>query len=1145
MRDIANFCCAIGLAGLVISIAGLLIAAFIRQNHAARYSVQVAALFAILLAPCFALMFGRWQVSWLHFPVAWQTSSVDSLINATPKRNDVNDDAEEYRMEIASGADADLDDVSNLKVTNQNSSAVDPSPQKQNRRHQEMRAMPAVEIAEAAEANHSAALANQKPSWSISQRTVYAAVGLWMLGVLLALIKLICAHWCARQIRRTLQPIESDNLAAALKQANRTVEGVTQSRITTSKIVYSPAVLGIWNPVIVMPIGLIERLTKSQLIDVLTHELAHVQRRDNFVILLQHVAGSVYWPIFTVHWLNRRLEQAREEVCDNFVLQHRDAINYGDTLLELAELVMLRRQPSATAGMFIRSGKLETRVNSLLRTERDIRTRIEPRYLAGLVCIFLVVSATFSSSSFVALAQNESPLAEAAPRESDDSPPSERDVGDPQFAGDYFGQVLDNEGNPLVGAKIYVKVNKPASPIGSVRAITNSKGYFDFIAPDMTYAAFDGLPARRETMLIATKAGFAADWIQVWGNDSEQGSHWNPYKSQKMQLHLALADVPFRGTLLAPDGTPLEGAKVRLSSINTPRAHDLDKFLSDWKRAGGLGGFLASGPDFERTLSIPEQLPGMQVEAFTDVAGQFTFKDLPRDRIIDLEISAPEIVDTKISAMVRQAPTIATYRGFNRELVDQVPDSFIYGSAFSLEMKPGLTIRAQVVDKQTKQPVAGMWAGKLSNIVNKFDENTYPYRTDFDGRFAIHGLSPEILEPRPDAKPDDSPPHYQMVVAATTPGLPYKTGWSFVTKAADGNGADDVIIEVERGIPFHLTLVDENGSPVDAKVTYLDVISANEVRDEVIYPVGVAAKNDAGSYSGFVEPGPGAVLISTSWRQLFQPASVDPKAFFAPGNTDWTDDEQTSAYGTTDTLLTHQGRYLGTLWRTNIIPQRDYSAIILVNPTAGSEPLELSATLQHFKTRTVYLFGPDGEQISGVQTYMNQGNASGLTDNIRGSSFELTNLSDDRDLEITFTKKVASDEPSELKALAIVRETGPAKIGSVSGKLDPPDNDPRSIAIQLFPPARITGRLVDVNGTPVDTATAYFNRVGANSYTSCKTDPDGRFECESIFPGHPYKLTIHPKNYQLQSDSQEMIVEPGELRELGTLVVNRDSMKSD
>ena len=69
------------------------------------------------------------------------------------------------------------------------------------------------------------------------------------------------------------------------------------------------------------------------------------------------------------------------------------------------------------------------------------------------------------------------------------------------------------------GARLFVV---PVDPVparsGPLRASSDADGRFDFDAPDMTYTEIDGLPARRQGMLIATADGYMPDWVATWGS---------------------------------------------------------------------------------------------------------------------------------------------------------------------------------------------------------------------------------------------------------------------------------------------------------------------------------------------------------------------------------------------------------------------------------------------------------------------------------------------------------------------------------------------------------------------------------------------------------------------------------------------------
>src|SRR5262249_23919768 len=119
-------------------------------------------------------------------------------------------------------------------------------------------------------------------------------------------------------------------------------------------------------------------------------------------------------------------------------------------------------------------------------------------------------------------------------------------------------------------------------------------------------------------------------------------------------------------------------------------------------------------------------------------------------------------------------------------------------------------------------------------------------------------------------------------------------------------------------------------------------------------------------------------------------------AFFAPGRTNWSAEEQTTAYGTPDTLVSSQGLYFGTIYRGGTLNQEDYTAIVLVNPPAGSGPLELSATVVRDRPRQVSLIDPDGKPVVGAQMHWTT---------LRAASFPLVGLHPNRVHRITFVKE--------------------------------------------------------------------------------------------------------------------------------------------
>ena len=152
-------------------------------------------------------------------------------------------------------------------------------------------------------------------------------VALWALGAGLGILSLTMGLLRLLAFRLRLKDRAPASLqGAAVRAADRASLARTPS-VYVSARVRSPLVLGLFRPVIVVPVDLAEQCSAQQMTDVLMHEAAHVARGDQWVSLAQRLASVLFWWCPLVHVLTTRLSNAREELCDNYVLQ-----NGGDGL---------------------------------------------------------------------------------------------------------------------------------------------------------------------------------------------------------------------------------------------------------------------------------------------------------------------------------------------------------------------------------------------------------------------------------------------------------------------------------------------------------------------------------------------------------------------------------------------------------------------------------------------------------------------------------------------------------------------------------------------------------------------------------------------------------------------------------------------
>jgi hypothetical protein len=692
----------------------------------------------------------------------------------------------------------------------------------------------------------------------------------------------------------------------------------------------------------------------------------------------------------------------------------------------------------------------------------------------------------------------------AAVAEPPSQPTAASDPDDPKQAGHFAGRVLGPDGRPIAGARLFVVPSEsmPSKP-GPVRASTGADGRFAFDAPDMTFTEIDGLPGRQECLLIATADGYQPDWVVTWGH-VRFGTFRRkaPVKGADVTLRLSRVDVPIHGRLLDQQGQPLAAASVRVSTVWFPPENSLEAHLKKFQAQQG-----PQWPfDYDKVLKQPAVLPGVASEAIADADGRFQISGLGRDRLVQLEVTAPTVVDTDLIAMTRDSPDVVSKPELYHPQV-------VLGAGFTTRLKPGRTVRGIVRDGQTHAPIPGMWVHAGSAALGVLRGRPCPFSSDAIGRYAVSGIDPAVKD--------------LEVFALPQPGQPY-----FVTRAVVGEHSG-AMIDCPRGIPFRLKLVDEAGMPIEASVEYR-AIMPNPSFDKRFqgmwidgtFPLSRAVMTSNGIYEGIAIPGPGAVLVTTPGWANYRAAHVDPKAFFAPGRSEWTNQELISAYGTEDTLIV--GKSMD--W----VDQHDYAAIVLVNPPVDSKPLALSATVFRDRPRIVTILDPDGTPVVGVHTRGLTAFPSDTERPLRAATVPITKLRATRSRRITLVKA-----DRKLIGFLLARGDGEAPY-----------------TVRLQPWATLTGRIVDENGNPLAGQKGLGGvngpaaLLGTNNRLEIAThdnpevgwipdlasDSGGRFRIEQLVPGLSYTCEMYHGAGQYAGIAFEnLVLKPGETRDLGDI----------
>ena len=137
--------------------------------------------------------------------------------------------------------------------------------------------------------------------------------------------------------------------------------------VMTSASAFEPGIVGVRRPVLLLPDGLVERLTPAQLNALIAHERCHIRCHDNLMAMLHMLVEAAFWFHPLVWWIERRMIDERERACDEAVLRSgNEPQDYAEGLLEVCRSSMALPL-ACVAG--VSGSNLRRRIESILRSE--------------------------------------------------------------------------------------------------------------------------------------------------------------------------------------------------------------------------------------------------------------------------------------------------------------------------------------------------------------------------------------------------------------------------------------------------------------------------------------------------------------------------------------------------------------------------------------------------------------------------------------------------------------------------------------------------------------------------------------------------------------------------------------------------------
>lgn len=267
------------------------------------------------------------------------------------------------------------------------------------------------------------------PAARARQDATTVLLWLWAAGVVFCSVRLLRSMLRFRRLLRYASPpspalvAAADAAAAALGLAAPPHLRVVDARVSPALWPSRPATL-------VLPAGLVERLSSTELHHVLLHEMAHFARKDHWVRVLEATAVIAYWWLPPVAWMRSRLRAAEEACCDARVLRSGgEGPAYANALIRAVEFLKGNPDQLPTLATSALTGTSLSKRITMIMLEQPYRP-------AGLVWRSLFVTGLLSLLPLLpARAEAAAPTAAdwspSAPTSSVPAPTAPRDDDEP------------------------------------------------------------------------------------------------------------------------------------------------------------------------------------------------------------------------------------------------------------------------------------------------------------------------------------------------------------------------------------------------------------------------------------------------------------------------------------------------------------------------------------------------------------------------------------------------------------------------------------------------------------------------------------------------------------------------------------------
>lgn len=259
---------------------------------------------------------------------------------------------------------------------------------------------PAPALPEQISADETAYVNEAVVTWNVPRQIEIAGLSagwrvllftVWITVAFMLLLRVIRGWYGVAQLKKSSYPAP----VRVQELLQKTLLQISQPRkvqVAISDDIATAVAVGYWRPRILLPAGMVASLSQTELQQVLLHEAAHLQRLDDWTMLLQRMATALLFFHPGLVLLGKLMDRDREYACDDWVIAlTRRPKTYASCLAKLVSQYARQHPPAFVPGFSSDKEALFDRIKSILDKKRSISFRISRVAYTGLLAATLAV----------------------------------------------------------------------------------------------------------------------------------------------------------------------------------------------------------------------------------------------------------------------------------------------------------------------------------------------------------------------------------------------------------------------------------------------------------------------------------------------------------------------------------------------------------------------------------------------------------------------------------------------------------------------------------------------------------------------------------------------------------------------------------